>query len=362
MVAGKMIVTAAWLLAAYAPEGAPASRPTASSSTPPPPARVEDDHARPAPGGQKTFGDWTVACDNTRRCAMASLGGADGAFPPVTAQLTRKAGPDGGYEIAIAALSDDTLGPAALIVDGRRFPLSGDGMAGAAARMLAAAIASGRVLNVRDTTGAAIGGISLAGAAAALRYIDAAQGRAGTVTATVATGTRTAATVPAATNPPRVRAIAPAGAAATLTPAQLAGMRRTATCEDRATQWPPRTQGLADGTTLVLLPCSSGAYNEIDALFVVRNGRIAPAEVDAPAGFEVTGADTATPVHSIVNGAVDGDLVTSYAKGRGLGDCGVTQGFVWDGRRLRLVEQRAMGECRGNPDYLTVWRATVVRP
>ena len=67
-------------------------------------------------------------------------------------------------------------------------------------------------------------------------------------------------------------------------------------------------------------------------------------------------------MRSIVNGAVDGGLVTSYAKGRGLGDCGVTQGFVWDGHRLRLVEQRAMGECRGNPDYLTVWRATVVRP
>ncbi|MGJ3628473.1 DUF1176 domain-containing protein [Sphingomonas sp. MMS24-JH45] len=45
--------------------------------------------------------------------------------------------------------------------------------------------------------------------------------------------------------------------------------------------------------------------------------------------------------------------------GAGLGDCGVAQTYAWDGRRLRLVEQSAMGECRGNPNYLRTWIATV---
>jgi len=54
-------------------------------------------------------------------------------------------------------------------------------------------------------------------------------------------------------------------------------------------------------------------------------------------------------------------VLTGYAKGRGLGDCGLVQSLVWDGTRLRLTEQSEMRECRGNPNYLTTWRTRVVR-
>jgi hypothetical protein len=52
-------------------------------------------------------------------------------------------------------------------------------------------------------------------------------------------------------------------------------------------------------------------------------------------------------------------LLTSFAKGRGLGDCGVGDDYAWDGSRFRLVRQIAMGECRGSTDYITTWRAVV---
>jgi hypothetical protein len=49
----------------------------------------------------------------------------------------------------------------------------------------------------------------------------------------------------------------------------------------------------------------------------------------------------------------------AFAKGRGIGDCGVGDDYVWDGDRFRLAEQIAMGECRGSVDYITTWRARV---
>jgi hypothetical protein len=55
-------------------------------------------------------------------------------------------------------------------------------------------------------------------------------------------------------------------------------------------------------------------------------------------------------------------LLTSFSKGRGIGDCGVGSNFAWDGARFRLVEQEEMGECRGSTDYISTWRARVVRP
>ena len=35
-------------------------------------------------------------------------------------------------------------------------------------------------------------------------------------------------------------------------------------------------------------------------------------------------------------------LLDTYAKGRGLGDCGVTSSFAWDGQRFRLAAQAEM--------------------
>lgn len=345
----------------------PRQAPSTATPTPSVAAHVEpvaatdsDDHSVPKRGEQKTFRDWTVACDNVARCAMASLG-TDADFPAVTLQVVRAAGPDGAIEIALAMPQGDGAAPATLKIDGRAFAVVGEGLSGTAAEAIARALANAATIEALDKAGKRLGTISAAGASAALRYIDAQQGRAGTVTALVAHGDKPAATVPAARAAPRVRAVAFEGKAATLAPALLAGMRRTAECDPSFSGPDPRPHGLADGATLVLLPCSAGAYNEIDALFIVRDGKATPVKVDAPAGFEETGADSQTPVHSVINGDVDGGVLRSYAKGRGLGDCGVMQSFVWDGAQLRLTEQRSMGECRGNPDYLPVWRARVVR-
>ena len=89
----------------------------------------------------------------------------------------------------------------------------------------------------------------------------------------------------------------------------------------------------------------------------VRDGKFEPAKFDAPSGISAEGAS----VQNVVDGSFENGVLTSFARGRGLGDCGIRQQFVWDGARLRLSRQSEMGECRGNPDYITTWRADVVR-
>ena len=331
-----------------APVAAPAPQPTPTTDT----------HAPPKPGTTKTFTDWTVGCDNALRCTLGSLlPDASIGEDTITLNLTREPGPvaNGGGKVSLAIETRNDQDatkrpPASFTVDGKPIALR-DGAA------LAAAIANAQSLKILDAKGGTLATLSLKGAAAALRYIDAQQGRAGSTDAIVAKG-------PAASRAPTpalpvIAAIAPSGAAAKLTPAQIATMRKRATCDldDVA----PEAHALGGGKSLVLLPCSTGAYNLIGALFIVEGARITPAQTDAPSGFEETGADPGTQVKSVVNGNFENGVLTSYAKGRGLGDCGVVQSFVWDATRFRLSEQSEMGECRGNIDYITTWRATVGR-
>ncbi|RXD04926.1 DUF1176 domain-containing protein [Sphingomonas sp. UV9] len=341
---------------------APATPQPASQPTP-----TTDSNAPPKPGATKTFTDWTVGCDNGLRCTLGSLlPEASMGQDTITLNLTREPGPvaNGGGKISLAIETRNDQAatkrpPASFAVDGKPIALRDGGA-------LAAAIANAQSLKILDAKGGTLSTLSLKGAAAALRYIDAQQGRAGSTDAIVAKG-------PAASRAPTpalpvIAAVAPSGAAARLTAAQIATMRKRGSCDlgnspsgAAPEMFAPEIHALGGGKSLAILPCSTGAYNLIGILFIIDGAKIVPAQTDAPSGFEETGADPGTRVKSVVNGTFENGVLTSYAKGRGLGDCGVMQSFVWDGTRLRLSEQSEMGECRGNIDYVTTWRTTVVR-
>ncbi|RMB36724.1 uncharacterized protein DUF1176 [Sphingomonas sp. PP-F2F-G114-C0414] len=329
--------------------------PPEARATPATPAAVTDTHIKPTPGVPKTFGDWAVGCDNGLRCTLAALLPEDG-FPsepgsPITLNITREPGPAGAVSVKIATDNAQAAQPASFAVDGKPTALRD-------AAGLAAAMANGTTLTVHGADNRTLATLSLKGAAAALRYVDAQQGRVGSTNAIVAKGP---APSRAPTPPlPAIAAIAPSGTAAKLTAAQIGTLRKRAACN--AEGFTPETHALGGGKSLVIFPCSTGAYNLISALFIVDGAGITPAQFDAPAGFEATGADSGTPVKSVINGAFENGVLTSDAKGRGLGDCGVHQRFVWDGTRFRLSEQSQMRECRGNADFITTWRARVIRP
>jgi hypothetical protein len=331
-----------------------------AASTPP-----VDTHTPPKLGELKTFGDWAVGCDNLKDCEMASLGPEGVDFPPVNLMLAHTAGPEGA--ITVTLLPNGSLAPEAaptgIAIDdktvGGAFG-SGDtpALTGDAARQIAAAMSNGRSLAIRDAGGKTLSTLSLKGASAALRYIDAQQGRAGSVTAIVAKGNQPAASVPSRPAAPQIAALTPSGEPFTPTAAMIATMKQRAQCDDSA-HGDVETHALGGGATLILLPCSAGAYNLIWAVFVAKDGKATPAQMDAPSGFTPDDQPAAVPM--LVNSTFADATLTSFAEGRGLGDCGSRQEFVWDGSRFRLSHQEDMGECRGDPNYITTWSATVLR-
>ncbi|MEP9403223.1 DUF1176 domain-containing protein [Sphingomonas silueang] len=322
-----------------------------------------DSHTVPQPTALRTFGDWTAGCDNGGTCQANALLGEDDPAPPVLVAIERAAGPDGAITLRLQREGTTAL-PLTLAVDGEAVARGGKAagefvaLTGEPAATLARRIAAGKRLGVADGTGEAIGSISLTGAAAALRWIDAQQGRADTVGAIVARGKRPD-TRPAPALPV-VQAPVIRGEAALLDPQLVTTMRATAGCGGE--QLPEvTTRPLGGGRTLALVPCVLGAYNLVSAVFVVERGKATPAQFDAPSGIAPGDVEMAAGVADVVNGDFADGVLTSDAKGRGLGDCGVAQRFAWDGARFRLIEQREMTECRGSIDYIRTWAARVVR-
>jgi len=321
--------------------------------------------AAPQQGPMKTFGDWVVACDNVKRCEMTSLYPEGGAWSGFEWQMaaTRDAGPAGGWTVEL--IGEDA--PAGLTVHVEGAPASsaaavwrGDKFSGGEALRLVEALANGKAVVVRNGAGKPLGRISLSGSSASLRFIDAEQGRAGTVSAAVAKGAKPASAVPAPLRLPVIPSVRAIGRPANLTPALLGQMWSQHNCNteyDQESLPDVERHAIGGGATLVLIPCGAGAYNFSSVPYVVRDGKAALAAFDAAPGW---GGDDGPPM--LVNAGFDaktGEL-SSFAKGRGIGDCGSAESYVWDGTRFRLTAARAMGECRGSSNWLTVWRARAV--
>jgi hypothetical protein len=321
----------------------------------------------------KIFGDWAVACDNAKRCEMTSLMPGDGAIPEegsgydgATFSIERAAGPGGEFTVEVG-FNAPQKGETSVRVDGQVIfggePKS-DVMVfhGADAARIVAAMIEGKELSVTDIGDGMIGRTTLSGSSAALRFIDAEQGRAGTITAAVAKGAKPASAVPTVMAGPVVRFVRPAGKPAAVTKPMRAAMDKESDCAsvyEGGEGGPPavETYALGGGKTLALLPCGSGAYNFSTVPYIVEGGRAVLAR------FDFMGGGDATPSAPLLTNA-GWDAKTaqlhSYDKGRGLGDCGASEDYVWDGTTFRLVEARRMPDCRGSVNWLAVWRATPV--
>jgi hypothetical protein len=320
--------------------------------------------AAPQPTSLKTFQDWTVGCDNGRACHAVAL--MPESWPDDALTMSVRRGPEAGAQPVVAFELGADSNAAAVTADGDRLAarlVGADGetrVAAADTAVMIGALRSAGQLRLEAADGKPLGIVSLRGASAALLYMDEQQRRIGTPTALVRRGTGAAAalppSLPVVAAPPvsRARPIA-LGAAA------LNALRRKHGCAIDEVGGPEEAESaaLAAGETLLLLACGSGAYNVSHVPFVVRRGgRAELAPFDHRPGWW---AEEGKPM--LVNAAWDRErgLLTSFAKARGLGDCGTTADYAWDGRAFRLVEQAEMDECRGSRDYITTWRAKLVR-
>lgn len=325
----------------------------------------------PKIGAPQYFGDWAVGCDNVLRCEATSLQPAQSLPEPVLVQIARDGGGGGTLVLRVRGL-DPLPAPLMLIVDGgkpvRLVPAGGTDAElrdGEALRALRAMVVARTVELRAKKAKAPLASVSLDGLGQVFAFMDARQGRRGTVGALAAPGKAMDSTVPPAPAAPRIaHPVAPdADSGIPLSAAETERARALARCDasqhaaGRSELYP-----LDARAALVLLPCGPGADNDSAVPLIVRRvggeRAFAIAAFDHEPGF--TGAPGMPPL--VVNALWDArrGILSSLAKGSPAGDCGASEDYVWDGTMFRLVEARAMQLCRGAWDWIRLWTAAPV--
>lgn len=327
-------------------------------------------------GEMKTFRDWTAGCDNTRACTALSLpneADEDVAF----LRLDRAAGPDSAPSLTLK-LRRQKLAPRfeiELVLDGAPFPTAGRrfpatsndaetaeiALPPADAEALIAAARKATLLTAR--IGKRSFKLSLAGSVAAMLWIDERQGRLDTPTALIRKGTTgnvpPAPALPVIVSKPATGKPLAKDQAAALIKALRAELNRREpdSCEDTPEGFTSADDvyALDDATRLVVVACSRGAYNISSQFWLVPGRDVAKAK---PAVFE---GNEDKPGNELVNADFDpkDGRATFFAKGRGIGDCGASGSYGWNGARFAALQLSAMGECRLIPadDWLTLFRS-----
>jgi hypothetical protein len=336
--------------------------------------------AAPASAEIKQFRDWIAACDNLRACSAygfdAELSGNS------YLRLERDGAADAALRITIVVEAQKDV-KFRLAFDDRALaglpsgPIAGEASGDedfkrltiAEPQAIAAALASLRqaktlVITRIDPAGAPPSDpvkseISLSGLAAALLWIDDQQKRVGTVTALIGRGDKPAAAVPAVPALPVVTAAKRAsGPVPKKAPAAVVAKAR-AVCEDKKVGEPDDVARLGANEVMYSFVCTnlSGAYNFFNALVIDSPGKpVRLAEFKFPREYGATDHD-----YSPINAGFDEatQTLSTFNKGRGLGDCGSSSDWVWDGQAFRMVLSKAMPECHGigETDWPVLYRA-----
>lgn len=316
------------------------------------------------------FKDWGVACDNGLGCEATTFKAENFPGEGLGLSMTRIAGREGAITITIYG-AESTATQYRLLVDrrvvksGTMVPNAEIEITGNEALKFARALAVGRALRMTDNKGVEVGSLSLAGSSAALRYIDAAQGRTNNNSAIVALGKKAAygKTVPLPVIEARKvvasQILPDAATIVALSEGSPCANERNGPSEDLVYSLGGDESGNA--RALVMLNCGNGAYNFSSGVYVgtrASDGKwsFAPAQFDF---FDRNMMLQTLPL--LVNADWDAasQSLGSFSKGRGVADCGSSGQYVWDGTRFRLTLANRMDECRGSMDWLTVWRADV---
>jgi hypothetical protein len=329
------------------------------------------------------FADWSVACDNARDCTAVSLSreyvartsqGDQGDYAQPKLWVKRAAGPQAQVRVFL----DTTVwgeagpgeGPATFHVytecdgdcTGRAYrliprqPGHFELAPADVAAFLAESVTTSRAAT-RFSDGRMHGIITTAGMTAALRYIDEAQERRGTVTAIYAKGPKPARTVPPPPPRERVRVTRGEEVDARGTPATDAALfvARAEGCPYVDLDGPDPFRArwrLESGQYLWALGCS-GNPDAPRRLWLIET----PGERIAIAAFPRPEQGRAALQGVLPDSAFDPDtgLITAYA-GR---MCGWRRRWAWTGAAFEMVDAVEMPSCLGIPlhRWLQTYRA-----
>jgi hypothetical protein len=343
------------------------------------PARASD---------SKEFRDWLAACDNLRNCSAYGLdtelsggaylrierGGAPNAPVRMTVVLDAADGATftmkfndpslpGLPDSAITGKTDENTGRRRIVLTDT---VSADTLIASIRKAETIRITRQDPPGAKDKSDPLESAISLSGAAAALLWIDEQQKRLDTVTALIRKGGKSASTMPPQPKAPMIVVAKPATGTPPekTSPALIARGRALCGEEDEGSKlqetWP-----LGGNRFLYAFNCpdSSGAYNYHYGLLTATAGNPASARTVTLA-WPVKIGDIETDFESerpAVNPLFDPKTMTlsTFDKGRGLGDCGTSEHWVWDGKAFRLALLKMMGQCRGiqTDDWPVLYRA-----
>jgi Protein of unknown function (DUF1176) len=323
------------------------------------------------PAKTVTHKDWMLGCDNVAACQAVAL--VPSANYPDFLSFVVARNADSDAALKITALGQDSKSDRyRIMVDGKMI-VNGSVRAGEApatiegpeAIRLARAMARGVEVRLLDGTGALIGRASLQGARTSFQSLDKAQGRTGTKTAILNPGRRAMRIVMDAVPVIKAKRILESSSIPdTLDLVALAENSACAAERSDVTQDAVYSLG-AQGDSpraLVLVSCGGGAYNPTGVAYLGTKAasgkwtfKQAGFDYDAYSKFEHGALKLL--FHPSWNPA--NQTLSSYAKGRGIGDCGNSAQYIWDGALFRLTEATAMSECRGSINWIPVWRAQV---
>lgn len=309
----------------------------------------------------RTFRDWQASCGNDGVCVAFGRPAADA---PAWVRVEMTAGAQAEPRIRFGYLdygAGDYARRYALAIDGADLRTTTNiddlpALIGPAARAALDRMARGTSLSFRG--GPEPAEVSLSGVSAALLWIDERQGRLDTPTALIRRGDRPAESVPPPPTLPRLRA-APATSQRAVegrrVPASLPDLTDNPDCAvGDSPEWRPTAWRLGGDLLLWTLPCYRAAYNGGALLWTTREDGSGARQVALPSA---DGAST----EFLVNGDYDPRTreMSGFSKGRGLGDCGVAQRWLWTGARFELLEERRMDDCFGvtAEHWPRLWRA-----
>lgn len=310
----------------------------------------------------KVFKDWAVGCDNQRSCAALGLPARDAGDAAAFFRVSRDGPVESAPSVQLVYASENPMDGVALQLqlDGRPvtgisaepWPAKGDGytvrstLAGPESLAFIEALRNAKTASLQLFEKAKPGGepreISLAGSAAALLFVDAVQRRDGGVTALVAKGPAPASAVPPAPPGPTLTSLHIQELDQPLPKPPTGVMQaKDSSCQDNQ----QLALGLEGDATLWGVCDSAGAYNFSFRMYLARNGAAQLQRFDLPGG------QGGLPEAVLINPGVmeDQRTLNSFNKGRGLGDCGDSSDWVWDGTSFRLLRFSMLTECRGVP-------------
>ncbi len=311
-----------------------------------------------AEAASASFKDWTVVCDNIRHCTAFGFQ-PDGDDDLVFLKVERDGDAGAAPRLNLALGDEDLRGKVwSVALDGQPIPqlarlkarepaesyYPAVALGSAEAALMLGKLPNGQEIQVTGPDGKSRR-ISLAGSSAALRWMDAQQQRAGTVTALVAKGDKPASTVPPPPAVPRVvrgPLQSQAGLSDTLPKSVLAQFPDDCDTPLSADTRDPIIARLSPGVVLWGDVCSVAAYQSSYVLFLAdEKGR-------NPQPLVLTNGEGRPLEFPDIGFAFDPDTMTlaNFYKGRGVADCGGSSTWVWDGKAFQLTEETFMDLCR----------------